>query len=302
MSAPHIDIIPSHKIDKQKWDECIINSSNSLIYAHSFYLDNMSDNWDGIVMNDYETVMPVCQRKKFGIKYVYDVPFIQQLGWFSKNDIEDGTMLLDTLFRFCKYGDYAFNYQNKISTDHFLCNNYILRLSGTYENLQNKYSADLNNNLKKTIKENLTYKNENIETAIELYKTLYNQRFQHVSENDFDNFLNIAKNLEKKQNAFARKIANEKNELLAVALLLKDEKRIYNLMNSTSNAGRKLSANHFLFDNILKEFSGTNFIFDFEGSDIEGIKKFYENFGAINQPYYKIHFNHLAFPLKLLKR
>jgi len=302
MAAPQIDIIPSHKIDKQKWNACIRNSSNGLIYAHSFYLDHMSDNWSGIIVNDHEIVMPICWRKKFGIKYLYDVPFIQQLGWYSKKDAENETALLKVLFKFFKYGDYSFNYKNKISEKNFLCTNYVLHLSQMHEEIQKNYSADLHNNLKKAAKENFIYANENIDAAIELHKTLYNQRFQHVSENDFSNFLKLAKFLEKEKNAFARKISNHKNEILSIALLLKDEKRIYNLMNSTTEIGRKNSANHFLFDNILKEFSGTNLIFDFEGSDIEGIKNFYENFGAVNQPYAKMHFNHLPFPLKLLKR
>jgi hypothetical protein len=302
MNSLQINIIPSHKIDKKEWDDCIINSSNGLIYARSFYLDNMCDNWSGIILNNYETIMPVCWRQKFRIKYLYDVPFTQQLGWFSKNNFEDEAILLNALFKFCKYGDYAFNHKNKILVKNISCNNYIFQLSEKHEDTQKNYSADLNNNLKKAAKENLSYAEENIERAIELYKTLYHQRFQHVRENDFANFLKLAQDLQQQKNAFARKVFNGKNELLAVALLLKDEKRMYNLMNSTTEKGRKSSANHFLFDNILKEFSGTNLIFDFEGSDIEGIKKFYENFGAVNQPYSKIHFNNLSFPLKLLKR
>jgi len=73
-------------------------------------------------------------------------------------------------------------------------------------------------------------------------------------------------------------------------------------MNSTTAAGRKTEANHFLFDNIFKEFAGSQLIFDFEGSDIAGVKSFYEKFGVINQLYYKLHFNHLPFPLNKLKR
>jgi hypothetical protein len=73
-------------------------------------------------------------------------------------------------------------------------------------------------------------------------------------------------------------------------------------MNSTTPDGRKKEANHFLLDQVIKEFAGKPLIFDFEGSDVPGIKSFYEKFGAINQPYYSLHFNLLPAPFKWLKR
>jgi hypothetical protein len=77
---------------------------------------------------------------------------------------------------------------------------------------------------------------------------------------------------------------------------------LYNLMNSTTNAGRKTGANHFLFDEIFKEFAASNLVFDFEGSDIPGVKIFYEKFGAANQPYYRLHFNKLPPLIKWIKQ
>ena len=71
-------------MDIAKWDACVCNSNNGLIYATSVYLNFMSDDWNGIVVNNYDCVMPIPWRKKFGIRYCYDVPFVQQLGWFSQ--------------------------------------------------------------------------------------------------------------------------------------------------------------------------------------------------------------------------
>jgi hypothetical protein len=73
-------------------------------------------------------------------------------------------------------------------------------------------------------------------------------------------------------------------------------------MNTTTTPGRKLKANHFLINNIIKEFSQTNLLFDFEGSDLAGVKEFYQNFGPVNQPYFHYHFNFLPFPLNLAKK
>ena len=97
-------------------------------------------------------------------------------------------------------------------------------------------------------------------------------------------------------------IKKQKHELLAIALLLKDDNRIYNLANSTTTLGRKTEANHFLIDNILKEFANTTFIFDFEGSDLAGVKIFYQKFGAVEEPYFHWHFNNLPWWIKWMKK
>ena len=297
-----IEIIPSHKINNAKWDTCICNSSTAFIYATSAYLNFMSDHWHGIVVNDYDCVMPIPWRKKFGIRYCYDIPFIQQLGWFQQSKSIDATQIIQNFFSFIKYGDYAFNFQNGKVENAFLCNNYVLDLSQSYNAIQNNFNNDLANNLKKAYKQELIYSKGEFNAAIELYKDLYHQRMPHVSTSDFENFKKLCVHLSSNNNVIVRNVCNTKNELFATALLLRDERRLYNIMNSTTIEGRKTEANHFLFDNILREFAGNNLLFDFEGSDIPGVKNFYEKFGAVNQPYYKLHLNHLSFPLNFLKR
>src|SRR5215216_511602 len=84
-----IEIIPSYNIDREKWDRCVNESSNAMIYAASAYLDHIADNWTGIVAKDYEQVMPVAWRKKFGIRYSYQIPFVQQLGIFCGKKFPD---------------------------------------------------------------------------------------------------------------------------------------------------------------------------------------------------------------------
>ena len=58
------------KIDEVKYNECIESAANSRIYAYSWYLDIVADNWDVLVLNDYEALMPLPWRSKFFIKYI----------------------------------------------------------------------------------------------------------------------------------------------------------------------------------------------------------------------------------------
>src|SRR4051794_22923607 len=152
-----IEIIPSDKIDKTKWNACVYNSSNGIIYATFEYLNFMSDSWHGIIVNDYECVMPIPWRRKWGIRYSYEIPFVQQLGWFQQTETDHASLMLEHFFKFIKYGDYAFNFKNGKVENASLCNNYVIDLSLSYGAIQKKFNTDLSNNLKKAYKQELIY-------------------------------------------------------------------------------------------------------------------------------------------------
>ena len=73
-------------------------------------------------------------------------------------------------------------------------------------------------------------------------------------------------------------------------------------MNTTTSGGKIVAANHFLFDKIIEEFAGSNYILDFEGSDLPGVKSFYEKFCPLDEPYFYLKINNLHPILKLLKK
>lgn len=301
--AGKLHILPSHEIDPVKWDSCVTRSQHAMLYATCQYLNAMADNWSGIIQEDYEAVMPVCWRKKMGIRYAYTIPFIQQLGWYTNVNI-DGSAFAGALSRFVSYGGYAFNYANIVKEANVAtASNYILNLALTYNEITAGYSGDALNNIKKAGRAKCTYQQGDIDEAITYYQALYAGRLRGTTRHDYDNFTRLVSALANKGQAFARKVIHEANgETLSIALLLKDNSRLYNIMNSTTVAGRKTSANHLLFDRLFAEFAGSNLVFDFEGSDIPGIGLFYQKFGAVNQPYVQLHINRLPFPLNILKR
>jgi hypothetical protein len=61
MTEPFSDIryLKRNEIDTIQWDNCIHNAPNGLIYARSFYLDTMAENWSALVAGDYQYVMPM---------------------------------------------------------------------------------------------------------------------------------------------------------------------------------------------------------------------------------------------------
>jgi hypothetical protein len=297
-----IKIVPAEQVDKIKWDKCTRQSVNGLIYSTYDYIATMCDRWHGLVVNDYETVMALPWRKKFGTRYFYEPPFMQQLGLVGKEVKVDN--IINACFGFANYGDLLFNFSNTIDEMPGVSKrtNLVLDLSGGYHQVSSNYKKDLQQNLKKSQSANLAYVDGDIRSAVDAYRSSYQHRFQHVTLCDYTNFEYLCTQLAANDLAFVKKVINTEGTTLCIAVFLKDEKRVYNIMNTTMDAGRKAEANHFLLDNVIRQFAGQNLLLDFEGSDLPGVKSFYEKFGARNQPFYHYHFNRLPLPLRLFKR
>ena len=80
-----IQYLEHSKIDKAQWDATIAQCGN--IYAYSWYLDVVHPGWEALVDDDYQTVMPLTGGKKFGVHYLFQPYFVQQLGVFSKQPL-----------------------------------------------------------------------------------------------------------------------------------------------------------------------------------------------------------------------
>jgi hypothetical protein len=294
-------ILSSKDIDRDKWDACVDAFPNGLIYSRFDYLQHTCTNWSAVVIDDYKALMPMPWRSKFGIRYIYQPAFIQQLGLIGAENIDSSI-----IFSFAKYGDIMLNFGNELLADTLQATartNQVIDLSKGYEAIASRYQKDLVSNLKKARNGSLYLsKGDDIDLAVKMYQLLYGDRMSNISGKDYANFARLARTLAAHGMCFTRKVEDDKGTLLAIGLFLSDKKRIYNLMNSTTDEGRKKEANHFLMDAVIQEFAGHPLIFDFEGSDIPGVHVFYDKFGTVDQPYYAYHYNHLPPLLKLFKR
>ena len=108
-------------IDKIKWDRCIQESSNGIVFAYSWYLDAVIDNWDALVFNDYQAVFPITKKTKWGLNYLFNPIFALQLGVFSKNKISDEFIneFISSIPEKIKLIDIQFNFENRFEDRSF---------------------------------------------------------------------------------------------------------------------------------------------------------------------------------------
>lgn len=302
-NPPPIRYVPRHEIDTARWDACIQDSLNSLIYASSTLLDTMAAHWDALIMEEYKAVMPLCWNKKWGIRYLYHPALTPQLGIFSPQPV---TQELISAFiaeakRHFPFAEIFLNYGNTYPGLRPFTN-IVLDLSPAYDLLRKDYRSDLLKNLKQAARHPLEYSgNQNVDNAVTLFQKYCADRTPHVGPADYKRFSTFCSQAIRQNGAVIRTVGLPGDPSLAVALLLRDVKRLYLLMSICTPAGRKMSANHFLLDNLIREFAGTKLILDFDGSEIPGIAHFYRNFGGSNQPFYFLRWNRLPWPARLLK-
>ena len=293
--------IKHEDIDKEKWDRCIDTASNGLIYACSCYLDIMSKGWDALVMNDYEAVMPLTWNKKYGIPYLRQPAFTQQLGIFGNilfNDDVTSVFISKALGQF-PFMEINLNFANEFKKATAGKCNLILSLNRPFWEIEKSFRKDF---VKKIKEQHLVYTSSGeVEKAVLLFKEHYSTRLR-VPQKAYADWIELCTLLKSKKQVLMRRVSAPDKRLLAIALFLKDKRRIYYVMSITLPEGRKSQANYFLLYHLIKEFAGQNLIFDFEGSEIPSVNSFFKKFGAVEQPYSFVRINHLSPWKKGLKR
>jgi len=305
-TGDQIKYLQHKEIDKAKWDACITNAPNGLIYGYSFYLDCMARHWDALVLGDYEAVMPLTWNKKYGFYYLYQPAFTASLGVFGKNlikeIIEDFVSMFPSKFKLIEISLNSGNIINGSKSFSLLRSNYILYLNRPYEEISKTYRDNHKRNIKKAFDLGCKVSNEvSVDEIIQLNK----EQLQHIDgtkPEDYPNFKKLHEFLKNNGKAKTYAIVDPKNKVLASAVFFFSHNRAYYIMVGNHPDGKTIGASHALIDAFIKDHADQNLILDFEGSDIRNLAFFYSGFGATEEIYPALKINKLPWYIRLLKK
>jgi hypothetical protein len=209
-------------------------------------------------------------------------------------------IFIAALHSFCSYGTYPFNFGNNVkgSLSH---TNFILSLHKEYKEISKGFTIQALQNIRRSETNGLNYGTAEIDEAIDSCRELYASS-TGVSENQLSGLKQLCIVLQKQGNLIVRKVTGKGGRIAATILLPCDGKRMYNVINTTTAAGKELDANYHLLSQLWMEFGGSGLLFDFEGSDLPGVRDFYKKFGSINEAYFELHINRLPWLLKIFKK
>lgn len=309
------------EIDAEKWDDCVAQSTQQLVYAFSWYLDAIAHHWGGIVAEEngiYQAVMPLPYRKKYGISFVHQPVFCQQLGFFSRKGIQTETLFpafwKEVNRRFRWVASYCFNEQNeqelvfpeKISR--VQRENHVLALENPYADIYQQYATDRKINLNRARNTNWQIATHpDMRTLIQLHREHNEAKatsdYKRLDLTLYDRLVQATDELLKRNLADIR-LAYKDEHLEAGGLFVYDQSRIIYLFNAATLKGRKQQARLWMINELIERFAGQKMAFDFESPAIgaDSVKAYYQSFGATTRVYSEIAYNRLGWAIKALQR
>lgn len=305
-------------IDSEQWDQLIEKSQQNIIYAKSWYLDIICEDWSAIVWPNtgpYEVVMPLPLKTKWGRKVIQQPFYCQFLGVFSQNEITpqiayEFLTVLD--FNFDYISAYRFNppnfrslqvilpgFEKLMAQIHFT---HQLDLSRPFDEIYSGYSLDRKLNIKRSQKAGWTVTESNdIKPLIALFREEHASGIQGgVSDSAFELLEKLYEKL--MPDGYAKLYYAVRNETIhAGVLLVRSGATTIYLFNAADIIGRNDNARSFILNEYFCENAGSQNVFDFESPQVDSIARFYRSFGSVETHFFSISKNDLGFPLKQLQ-
>ncbi|MBK5284219.1 MAG: hypothetical protein JJE25_02360 [Bacteroidia bacterium] len=303
-----IQFIENKNIDKRRWDETIATSRSGLVFSYSWFLDTVCRGWDALVEDDYKFIFPLPWKNKFGFRYIYQPAFTNQLGVFSTEEITNEKLnsFLNAIPLSFRYVDLGLNFRNTFENRDFILTTRAAQhidLKTNYEKVRKGYSENLKRNLRKAESAGLKIKMEvPPQSVTEYFQKAKGDELKMYDENDYRSLTTVNQILIQKEHGFCAGVLSADDSLLAAASFMFSHERIFYLKGAANSQGREAGAMHFLMDNILQQYAGKIFHFDFGGSVIPSVARFYKSFGAEDYFYAHVKRNRLPFYLRWLKK
>ncbi|WP_234734942.1 GNAT family N-acetyltransferase [Tellurirhabdus bombi] len=295
------------QIDDDAYDRCVAASPERMIYAFSWYLDIVSPGWEVLVEGDYEAVMPLPVRRRYGVKALIQPLFCHQLGVFTAEKPTDATRLYAFLQTLSRHIRYAPSYQLHTGNEKVLSaaspfteslhvrplTNHVLRLEEPYTLLAAQYSRDRRLNLRRGLQADWTYSDtDDIEPLIAHFQSYNTGGIGRVASNAYPMLRQLVRTLLERGHARLR-VAHRQGAVEAGCLLVTDVNRVIHLFCAASPAGRKGNARTVILDGFIQEYAGKPMLFDFESPEVESLASFNQSFGAVNEAFVRVSYSQL---------
>ena len=277
------------EVDYVKWDYTIEHAINSFTYGFSWYLDAVSDDWEAIIVNDYDYILPLPFKKILGIFKYYSQPILsQQMGPFGKHI--PSKEILELIFSKLPSGPARLNINlsenlnlpetyNSLNPKRHI--NQTISIDQDIDIIKDKFTNNPRRALQSKIKNfGQLEQISNPKMVLDFVYTLQARKIG-FKKNQYKKALALFLKAKEKNAAqfFQLKNINTDKVVVMGAVLIQSDRIInffYTSLKGTENYG---AASVYIFK-LIEKFKSTKKVFDFDGSDIPGINAFFNSFGA----------------------
>lgn len=297
-------------IDPQKWDNATQRAQFPSVFASYDLLTILAagSNWNALIMDDYDYVMPLPERSKLGIHYIYTPFFLPQSGIFSAHEVSAG--IASDFFNALPEDFVQIDILLNQHTDTSFIDSYTislisheLDLNFPYKTLYNHYSKNTQRNIKAAEKKDLTLVQTcNIEEIIHLFIQNRGKRKEvHFKRKDYKLLSSAANYFRSKGMLDTRGVFNDNGQLIAGALFVKDYQRRWFWFSGRDLKFAESKPMFFLLDRYIHENAESSLLLDFNGSMNENVARLYKSFGGVPYDLKMINFTRQSHFDRLIK-
>lgn len=278
-----IKVLTRKQIDSKTWDDFIESTPQRTIYALSWFLDLIPQEWGAVIELDskgkFLAVLPFQTKNKYGFTKIEQDAYTNELGVYSL-PAANPQQLVAFFFRKFKFiSRYYFNCNNQFDflDKAFFETTFHLCLNSDYQTLTKGYS---NNRIRSSNKNQQVVESNDIDSLITMFKKHIAANIYGVEAYQYDLLESIYQTAVDKGLAYILYVKNEVNEVLSGTLFLISFDRLIYFYSASTPDGWANNSQALLIDYVIKKHANSNTVLDFEGGSVAGIGKYYSSFGA----------------------
>ncbi|MEM0992991.1 MAG: hypothetical protein AAF847_07370 [Bacteroidota bacterium] len=283
-----IRFVAQEDIDRLRWDSCVHYATNGNVFAYSWFLNNVTKDWDALVEGEYESVFPLTWQLDGLKRPILRSPILaRELGIYSVHMLSPKRMnaFLANIPAEYKSIQINLNERNTFKTDDryqwVAQKNYQLLLTDVYEVLQHKYEPSLQRTLIQQQDSLIPISNIKPERLADFYRQHGKDR--HRIEEKFHAIQRITYNALHRGTGFATGITDLEGNLLAANFFIYSHGKVLSLLPTESPTGKREYALATLFDRFLQTHAGRPLILDFNTDET-----YAKDLGAKQNVYYEL--------------
>ncbi|NLR91584.1 hypothetical protein [Flammeovirga agarivorans] len=295
------------EINVEQWDECIEQSSQSTIFAFSWYLDITTEDWWAVIVEEkgkYVWVMPFPIKKKLNYYYIQMPVYCPELGYFStvassEQLFSNALQLIQQEVRYCI--SYIGNQHNNFGNSVFY-EDVTIDLNKSWEEIYAQFSKDKKTNYKRAKKyhQNM-YSSDDPTALVQLFIKHTIPRIGDVNIKDAETIIPqlIATSIEKGKGELYYTRYEDKED--AAAFFFRHQNKLHYFLNSADEQQRKRNGRMYILSKIMEDNSDKPLTFHF-GAYIKenslddysmNVRPYFEGFGVKKITFPALEWNHL---------
>ena len=280
-----MNIRSSSTIDKTKWDALVHAEKASSVFSLSTYLDAIAENWCIFVDEEYTCGMAIPYINRLGKRIAYTPVFMRYCEWFGDSTRKSEAFRM--IEQYFAAGNLNFREEESVSKS-----NLLLRFQ-SIEPGNWKTNDQVKRMLKRFAQSGMTIQRDgNIADVIKHIDSQLSNKIDGINKRSIERLVKLTNGLNKIGMLQVIAVFQERECVGGIFLVNNQHRTLYLKGTFTDNA-KKQGAMYATMFAAIEESLKRELIFDFGGSNADGVRRFNLNLGGTDQYYSVLKWDNL---------